>query len=95
MVMDCKKMLFSRHAMERMFEREISVNAVLMTAREGRIIESYTDDSPYPSFLVLGYSGDRPLHCVVAYNREIGECVVVTTYIPDPEKWDDDFRRRK
>ena len=50
---------------------------------------------PYPSRLVLGWRGARPLHIVVADNIEDGERIIVTVYEPDPDQWEADFRRRK
>jgi len=59
------------------------------------VIEEYPDDKPYPSRLVLGWVGSRPIHLVVADNAEAQETTVITVYDPDPEQWDADFKRRK
>ena len=61
----------------------------------GEVIETYPDDKPYPSRLVLGWVGGRPLHVVAADNTEADEIVVITVYQPDPTLWDRTFRRRK
>jgi hypothetical protein len=45
---------FSRHAMERMFEREIAEPDVLDVMQNGQTVEEYSDDLPYPSQLLLG-----------------------------------------
>ena len=44
---------------------------------------------------MLGWSGPRPIHVVLADNAEDGENIVITVYEPDPEEWEADFRRRK
>jgi hypothetical protein len=80
---------------QRMFERRISVDDVRLAVRTGLLIEEYPADQPYPSRLVLGWSGSRPLHVVVADNRSEDELIVITVYEPDPALWSDDFRRRK
>jgi hypothetical protein len=78
-----------------MFERGISEEAVRATLKGGEIIESYPDDTPYPSRLVLGWPMGRPLHVVAADNRQQGEIIVITVYEPDPALWESDYRRRK
>ncbi|MCH7539467.1 MAG: DUF4258 domain-containing protein [Proteobacteria bacterium] len=78
-----------------MFQRKISVADVRHVLETGEVIESYPEDAPYPSRLLLGWSGTRPLHVVVADNVETGESIVITVYEPDPASWGRDFRRRK
>lgn len=80
------------HALQRMFEREISHDDVLICLKSGEVIEDYPEDEPYPSQLILGWSGSRPIHTVVAISGETG--IIVTVYEPDPEQWDASFRHR-
>lgn len=89
------KILFSRHAISQMFDREIAVNDVEKTIADGEIIESYPDDKPYPSRLVLHKCANRPIHVVVAENMEDQELIVVTAYEPNNSLWDLEFRKRK
>jgi hypothetical protein len=42
-----------------MFERNISDEVVEKVIKNGKIIEEYLDDKPYPSFLILGYEKDN------------------------------------
>lgn len=58
-------------------------------------MEEYPEDTPYPSRLILGERGERPLHVVVAENMLNEETIVITVYEPDPEQWEPGFRRRK
>jgi len=44
---------------------------------------AYPDDTPYPSRLLLGWRGDKPLHVVAAYNAQDDEQIVITVYEPD------------
>ncbi len=83
------------HAIRRMFEREIAEADVQKALSEGEQIAAYPDDVPYPSRLLLGWCGSRPLHVVVAYNAQDDEQIVITVYEPDPVQWEDGFRRRK
>ena len=89
------KLVFRVHAIQRMFERGIGEDDVRRVVESGETIERYQDDVPYPSRLMLGWRADRPLHVVVADNREQGELIVVTVYEPALALWDRDFRRRK
>jgi hypothetical protein len=88
-------LVYRSHAVRRMFERQISAADVEHVVANGRTIESYPTDQPYPSRLMLGLCGRRPLHVVVADNREADEVVIVTVYEPAPERWYDDYVRRK
>ncbi len=47
------KLVFRVHAVEAMFERHISEADVQQVLFAGKTIESYPDDTPYPSRLVL------------------------------------------
>jgi hypothetical protein len=78
-----------------MFERQISVDDIIAVIDGGQTIENYQEDKPYPSRLVLGWRGVRPVHVVVARNLSENELIVITVYEPDPKLWQDDFRRRK
>ena len=59
------------------------------------LIEEYPEDRPYPSCLLLGFTtAGRPLHVVAACDEVGHEIVVVTVYHPDPERWEDNRRRK-
>ncbi|MCP3982210.1 MAG: DUF4258 domain-containing protein [bacterium] len=88
------ELMFSVHAIHRMFERGISSEDVRHVLDAGVSIESYPDDPPYAGRLVLGFVGQRPLHVVAAGNEEEGPPIVITAYEPDPWNWDATFRRR-
>lgn len=61
----------------------------------GKAIEEYPHDTPYPSKLVSGESGHRPIHVVIAENAVDGETIVITVYEPDSKQWEPGFERRK
>ena len=89
------RLIFRVHVIQRMFQRRISLNDIRHILSKGEVIEDYPDDTPYPSRLVLGWRGTRPLHAVVAYNMQDRETIVITVYEPDPKQWEQGFRRRK
>lgn len=83
--------IWRKHALERMLERSITRNEVMECAYKGKIIESYPDDFPFPSFLVL-YSDPAPLHIVMAMNDE--ECYIITAYRPNLDEFENNFATR-
>ncbi len=89
------RVVYRTHALQRMFARGIPLELVRSAVEDGEVIEEYPDDFPYPSKLILGWWKGRAVHVVVAHNVECDEDIVVTIYEPDPNQWDDGFRRRK
>jgi len=89
------RLVYRVHAIERMVERRISSEDVRQVLAEGKEIESYPGDLPYPSLLLLGWCGSRPIHVVAADNASDNEIIIVTVYEPDPERWEPGFERRK
>lgn len=89
------RFVYRVHALQRMFEREIERSVVESVIQSGTTIESYPEDTPYPSRLVLGWDRDRPIHVVVADNLLDEETIVITVYQPDPMRWDVSFTRRQ
>lgn len=92
--MDCSSIRFSRHALERMFERAIGVSVVAGILRDGECIEDYPHDRPFPSRLIFGGQSGRPVHVVVARDPTTEICVVITVYCPDAANWGNDFKTR-
>ena len=92
---DEQRLVFRVHAIQRMFERGIAKEDVRQALSTGKTIEAYPEDQPYPSRLVLGWVGVRPIHVVVADNPVQQETIVVTVYEPDPTKGETGFERRR
>lgn len=93
--MECSEVIFSRHAVERMFERGLSPRDVRTVLEHGEVIAEIPDDKPLPSRLLLGSVGGGPLHVLMAFDPSDGRCIVVTTYRPDPTLWEPDFKARR
>lgn len=87
-------LIYRVHAIERMFQRDVNEEDVECIIETGEIIESYPDDQPYPSFLVLGFVKKRALHVVYAKD-ENGSIIVITVYEPTIEKWFNDLKTRR
>lgn len=92
-----KKMIYRLHAVRRMFERDISEEAIRDILRDGLVIQEYLEDKPYPSYLVAGRFENVNLHVVVSINNEDLTTIVITAYIPDLDEWEPGFtvRRKK
>ncbi len=88
------RLVYRVHAIRRMFEQGISESDVERVMASADVIKEYPEDKPYPSRLVLGFVGGRPLHVVAADNTAGAETIIITVYEPDPRRWDESFRRR-
>lgn len=89
------QVLFRVHAIHRMFQYSVSVEDVRQILLAGEVIQQYLEDRPFPSRLVLGWHGSRPIHVVAASNVDDRETIVITVYEPDPDQWEPDFRRKR
>lgn len=85
--------MMTQHSRKRFAERGISISDIQFVIKTGTIIEQYEDDMPFPSCLMMGYSGERVLHAVMSINE--GFIYIITAYDPDPDKWTSDWKRRK
>jgi len=93
--MEAKRLVFRVHAVQRMFHRGINQDDVRHVLITGEVIEEYPEDTPYPSRLILGWCGSRPLHVVIADNMETQETIIITVYEPEPGQWEPGFRQRR
>lgn len=75
-----------------MFQRNISTDNIRQIVDHGEIIETYPDDEPCPSALLLGFPGGDPCHVVLAQCDDHAR--VITVYFPEKDKWID-YRIRK
>ena len=89
------RIFFRVHAVQRMFERNISAKKVSQALQSGDTIEDYSTEMPEPGRLILGFQGKRPFHVVASENPQTNEITVITVYIPDPDKWNKDFKSRR
>ena len=89
------RFVYRVHALQRMFEREIERSVVESVIQSGTTIESYPENTPYPSRLVLGWDRDRPVHVMVADILHDEETMVITVYQLDRMRWDASFSKRQ
>lgn len=86
-------LLFRAHAVQRMFEREISMDKVRQALKAEDVIEDYSSEMPEPSRLLIGAQGKRPFHVVTSENER--QTTIITVYLPSPDKWKKDYRSRR
>lgn len=88
------KVAVTKHAKERLTERNIFIADIVKGIMTGEIIKQYEDDKPLPSCLLLGRStDDKYIHIVVSNDKEY--IYLITAYYPDPAHWNPDFKTRK
>lgn len=85
---------WTSHAVKRLMQRGIFQINVTQAIENGKIIEQYPDDYPYPSCLLLGTSeaGDA-IHVVCGLGE--GILWIITAYYPDPDEWETDLQTRR
>ena len=87
-------LIFSSHALKRMFQRGISAQAVRAVLDNSQVVAEYADDKPYPSRLLYAMVDQQALHVLVA-TADVGVKVIITVYRPDPLLWSPDFLRKR
>jgi hypothetical protein len=91
-----QRVLYLPHAVRQMShsDRMITPAEVEQIVISGEVIEDYPQDSRGPSCLLLGVEeGGRSLHVVCSPKDDY--LAIITAYVPDPEQWSADFRRRR
>lgn len=89
-----KKVDWTKHCLNRLQQRNIKISEVKIAINNGKIIEYYYDDFPYPSCLILGYNiNNRLLHVVCGMSEDTIH--MITAYYPDITKWKEDLETRR
>ena len=88
------KIVWRRHALERMLERGLSRAIVLDVASKGEVIEDYSADRPTPTALLPGWDKKRPIHVVLSIEAD-GEIAIITAYEPNLDVFESDYRTRR
>lgn len=85
---------WAKHCLERMLERDISINDVESCLQTGEIIEDYPNDFAHPSCLIWGYTKEsKILHIVIGSNNDT--IFFITAYYPSTDKFETDLKTRK
>jgi len=75
--------------------RFINRQGILQSSESYEIIEEYPRDKYLPSYLIYTeYQGDI-FHILFALDLEGENVRIVTAYRPNPEEWEEGFRKRR
>ena len=89
-----KNIAITKHAKNRLIERNISLENIKNAIQTGEIIEQYENDKPFPSCLLLGETEQsKYIHIVVSIDG--GFIYIITAYCPDENEWEVDLKTRK
>ena len=92
--MQKRKVDWTKHCLNRLNQRNIQISDIKTAISNGKIIEYYYDDYPYPSCLILGYNmNNRIIHIVCGMSEDIIH--IITAYYPDTNKWENDMKTRR
>jgi hypothetical protein len=85
------------HAEKERRADQITVSELEKALKGCELIEDYPDDPRGSSFLILGFSDHRPIHAVCAIRHDPEELLFITVYDPSrhPQKWEDNYRKRR
>ena len=78
-----------------MAKHGFSPDTIKSVIKNGTVIKEYQNDTPYPSRLILGFEGNRPVHVVSAYHPVDDTEYVITVYESDSLLWSDNFTERR
>jgi len=87
----------SEHGYDELVSDGIGVREVVAGIFDGVVLEEYPEYPKGPCVLILQKDKvGHPIHVVWGIPRNLtSPAVLVTAYRPDPERWVDEFRRRK
>lgn len=77
-----------------MNRRDILISDIKTAINNGKIIEYYYEDYPFPSCLILGKDKkNNTIHIVCGLSDNF--IYMITAYYPDNEEWEEDMKTRR
>lgn len=89
-----RNVTWTEHCLNRINQRNILISDVKAAISNGKIIEYYYEDYPYPSCLIIGKDkNNNIIHIVCGINNN--SVCMITAYYPDSEEWEEDMKTRR
>ena len=86
----------SIHALHEAEDDRLTLAEIEVATSSGECIEDYPDDVRGASCLVLGRLSDgAPVHALWGFDQPSRHAILITVYRPDPQRWSQDFRKRR
>ncbi len=90
-----RKVFWTYHVNMRLKMRSISREMILSSVNDLEIIEQYLEDKYFPSYLMISNYNKIDYHLLIAVDVTGDNVRVVTTYLPNPQKWEPGFKIRR
>ena len=96
-LLERRNVLVSDHGYDEVAKDDILLKDIMAGATRAIVVEDYPDYPKGPCVLVLQRDSEgKPLHVVWGIPKgATSPAVLVTAYRPDPDRWSDDFLRRR
>ena len=96
-LVESDKFKISDHGLDALLDDDLGRRDVVDSISNSEILENYPDFGKGPAILLFQIAADgRIVHCVWGLPKGESEpAVLITAYIPDPERWDSDFKVRR
>ena len=96
-LVDRREVRVSDHGYDELAADGILVREVLAGVEKAQVLEDYPEYPKGPCVLVLQRDeAGAPIHVVWGIAKgKMSPAVLVTAYRPDPDRWTEDFRRRR
>lgn len=88
-----KIIIFSKHSLQRMFDRRISIANVTNIVTEGTLIHTGADKNGKETHRNLGFVNGTPVHVVYSVDRNTQIKTLITVIIPEAKEWNADFTK--
>ncbi len=89
-----RNVIWTRHCLNRINQRNILIVDIKTAINNGKIIEYYYEDYPYPSCLIIGKdTNNNIIHIVCGMNDNL--VFIITAYHPDIDEWQEDMKTRR